>query len=178
MVFAIHNMVITVEFADNVDLDSLLNKLDGAEYEPDQFPGLIYRMKKPRVSFLVFSSGKMNCTGATNMKEAKDGIKKMLELLKKFGTKVIKPKMEVQNIVASANLGLRVDLDKIAFNLENSEYEPSQFPGLVYRINEPKVAFLVFGSGKIVCTGARNEKQIEDAIKYLTNRLKKIKAFK
>lgn len=172
-------MVITADFFnDDVNLTSLLNKLDNAEYEPEQFPGLVYRMKKPRVSFLIFSSGKMNCTGATSLKEAKDGIDKMLRTLKRIGVKVRKPKIEVQNIVASAELGARLNLDKIAFNLENSEYEPEQFPGLVYRITKPKVAFLLFSSGKIVCTGARNEKQITEALKYLVKRLKKLKALK
>lgn len=173
----IHNMVITVDFFGNVNLTRLLNKLEGAEYEPNQFPGLVYRMKKPRVSFLIFSSGKMNCTGATSLKEAKHGIDKMLKTLKRIGIKVQKPRIEVQNIVASAELGARLNLDKIAFTLENSEYEPAQFPGLVYRMKKPKVAFLLFGSGKIVCTGARNEKQIIEAIKYLVKKLKKIKAF-
>lgn len=172
-------MVITADFFNNnVNLASLLNKLDDAEYEPEQFPGLVYRMKKPKVSFLIFSSGKMNCTGATSLKEAKDGIDKMLRTLKRIGIKVRKPKIEVQNIVASAELGARLNLDKIAFNLENSEYEPEQFPGLVYRITKPKVAFLLFSSGKIVCTGARNEKQITEALKYLVKRLKKLKALK
>ena len=174
----IHNMVITVKFSDRIDLNLLLKKLEGGEYIPDQFPGLVYRMKNPRVSFLVFSSGIMNCTGATSLNEAKNGIGKMLKLFKQIGVKVYKPKMEIQNIVASAKLGARLNLDTIAFNLENSEYEPEQFPGLVYRMADPKVAFLLFGSGKIVCTGARNEKQIEKAIDYLVKKLKKVDAFK
>lgn len=179
MQFTIHNMVITVEFSDNkIDLVLLLNKLEGAEYEPEQFPGLVYRMKKPKVSFLIFSSGKMNCTGATSLKEAEDAIEKMLKVFKKIGVKVRKPKIEIQNIVASANLNGKLNLDTIAFKLESSEYEPEQFPGLVYRMQKPKVAFLLFGSGKIVCTGARSAKQIEEAINYLVKKLKKISAFK
>jgi len=179
MKFTIHNMVITVEFSDNkVDLVLLLDRLEGAEYEPEQFPGLVYRMKRPRVSFLIFSSGKMNCTGATSLKEAKDAIEKMLKIFKGIGIKVRKPKIEIQNIVASAKLDANLNLDTIAFNLESSEYEPEQFPGLVYRIEKPKVAFLLFGSGRIVCTGARNEEQIKEAINYLIRKLKKVGAFK
>jgi len=171
-------MVITVEFSDKIDLNLLLKKLESGEYVPDQFPGLVYRMKKPRVSFLIFSSGKMNCTGATSLEEAKNGIEKMLKIFKQIGVKVHKPKIEIQNIVASANLNEKLNLDTIAFNLENSEYEPEQFPGLVYRMTEPKVAFLLFGSGRIVCTGARNEKQVGEAINYLIKKLKKIRSFK
>lgn len=178
MQFTVHNMVITVEFSDKIDLNLLLKKLESGEYVPDQFPGLVYRMKKPRVSFLIFSSGKMNCTGATSLEEAKNGIEKMLKIFKQIGVKVHKPKIEIQNIVASANLNEKLNLDTIAFNLENSEYEPEQFPGLVYRMTEPKVAFLLFGSGRIVCTGARNEKQVGEAINYLIKKLKKIRSFK
>ena len=170
-------MVITVKFSDRINLNLVLKK-EGGEYIPEQFPGLVYRMKKPRVSFLVFSTGIMNCTGATSLNEAKNGIEMMLKLFRQIGVKVYKPKMEIQNIVASAELGARLNLDTIAFNLENSEYEPEQFPGLVYRMDNPKVAFLLFGSGKIVCTGARNAKQIEKAIDCLVRKLKKIRAFK
>ncbi len=178
MKFTVHNMVITVEFSGKIDLNKLFKKLENSEYEPKQFPGLVYRMKKPRVSFLIFSSGKMNCTGATSLKEAKNAIGKMLKIFRQTGIKTHKPRIEIQNIVASAELYARLKLDTIAFNLENSEYEPEQFPGLVYRIAKPKVAFLLFGSGKIVCTGARNTKQIGEAINYLTRKLKKVHAFK
>jgi len=177
MKFTIHNMVITVKFSDKIDLNLLLKK-EGVEYEPNQFPGLVYRMKKPKLSFLVFSTGIMNCTGARSLNEAKNGIETMLKLFRQIGVKVYKPKMEIQNIVASAELGARLDLDAIAFNLENSEYEPEQFPGLVYRMTDPKVAFLLFGSGKIVCTGARNAKQIEKAIDCLVKKLKEVGASK
>ena len=174
----IHNMVITVKFSDRINLSLLLKKLEGAEYVPDQFPGLVYRMEKPRVCFLIFSSGVMNCTGATSTNEAKNAIEKVLKLFKQIGMKVYKPKIEVQNIVASAKLNRKLNLDTIAFNLKNSEYEPEQFPGLVHRMIDPKVAFLLFGSGRIVCVGARNVKQIKKAINNLVRKLKKVNAFR
>jgi len=175
MGFAIHNMVITVKFSDKVNLGLLLNKLEGAEYEPQQFPGMVYRMKKPKVSFLIFSTGKMNCAGATSLKEAKNAIDKMLKELKRIGIKVQKPKIEVQNIVASAKISTKLDLNKIILNLENTEYDPTQFPGLVYRMTNPKVVFLLFGTGKIVCTGAKSGKQVDEAINNLVKKLKKLR---
>jgi transcription initiation factor TFIID TATA-box-binding protein len=85
-------------------------------------------------------------------------------------------KTQVENIVASARLGARLNLDTIAFNLENSEYEPEQFPGLVYRMADPKVAFLLFGSGKIVITGGRTIEDVKIAVKKIFNKLRQIKA--
>jgi len=85
-------------------------------------------------------------------------------------------KIQVENIVASAKLDSNLNLDKIAFNLENSEYEPEQFPGLVYRMLDPKVAFLLFGSGKVVCTGARSVQDVHTAVNKVSRRLKKIGA--
>ncbi|MCC6004975.1 MAG: hypothetical protein LM590_11620 [Thermofilum sp.] len=72
--------------------------------------------------------------------------------------------IEVQNIVASANLRGTVDLERAAFLLENSMYEPEQFPGLIYRMQDPKVVLLIFSSGKVVCTGAKKEEEVKRAV--------------
>ena len=86
--------------------------------------------------------------------------------------------IQVENIVASAQLPNKLNLDKIVFDLENSEYEPEQFPGLVYRMKDPKAAFLLFSSGKIVCTGIRKVEDIEYAVNTIFKRLKNINALK
>src|SRR3989344_3954715 len=159
----IHNMVITVQFSDRIDLDKLANKLpSGAEYFPDNFPGLVYRMKKPKASFLIFSSGKATCTGTASEKDANEAIENMLKLLKDMGVDVKTPEIVIQNIVASTKLDTRFDIDKMALELENSEYEPETFPGLVYKM-KGSVTFLIFGTGKIVCVGARSAKDIEES---------------
>ena len=176
--FEIHNMVITVQFSDRIDLDKLAKKLPiGAEYFPDNFPGVVYRMKSPRASFLIFSTGKATCTGTASEKDAKEAIGKMLKLLKDIGINVKVPKIVIQNIVASTKLETRFDIDKMAFELENSEYEPETFPGLVYK-TKGSVTFLIFSTGKIVCVGARSSKDIKDAFDSLVKRLKEIKALK
>jgi transcription initiation factor TFIID TATA-box-binding protein len=174
----IHNMVITVQFSDRIDLDKLASKLpSGAEYFPDNFPGVVYRMKKPRASFLIFSSGKATCTGTASEKNAKEAIGNMRKLLKDVGIDVKIPKIEIQNIVASAKLDANLDLDAIAFNLENSEYEPETFPGLVYKM-KGSVTFLIFGTGKIVCVGARSTKDIKESFDRLVKKLRKFKTLK
>ena len=176
--FEIHNMVISVQFSDRIDLDKLASKLsNSAEYFPDNFPGVVYRMKKPRASFLIFSTGKALCTGTASEKDAKEAIENMLKLLKDMGIDVKTPKIEIQNIVASTKLDTRLDIDKMAFELENSEYEPETFPGLVYKM-EGSVTFLIFGTGKIVCVGARSTKEIKESFDIIVKKLKEIKALK
>jgi len=87
-------------------------------------------------------------------------------------------KIQIENIVASAQIPARLDLDKIAFELENSEYEPNQFPGLVYRMKDPKAALLLFGSGKVICTGIRKIEDVEYAMEFVFKKLKSIDALK
>ena len=86
----------------------------------------------------------------------------------------VEPKIEVQNIVASSDLGQEINLNAIAMSLglERVEYEPEQFPGLVYRLDVPKVVVLLFGSGKLVCTGARKPSDVDDAVNKITEELK------
>ena len=114
-------------------------------------------------------------------------VSQYIELIKKEVVQMIKgaklgnPKkysIQIENIVASAKLPSRLNLDKIAFELENSEYEPEQFPGLVYRTKTPKAAFLLFSSGKIVCTGVRKVEDIENSVRNITKKLKSIGALK
>jgi transcription initiation factor TFIID TATA-box-binding protein len=129
------------------------------EYNPKRFPGLVFRLKKPKTSTLLFSSGKMVCTGAKSAKIARQAIRKVIRELKKGGIIILgKPKIVIQNMVASGNLQNRVDLETAADLFDNIMYEPEQFPGLIYRMREPKVVLLIFASGKIVCTGAKSDK--------------------
>ncbi|MBL7169543.1 MAG: TATA-box-binding protein [Candidatus Aenigmarchaeota archaeon] len=177
----VENIVACVALGMRIPLEALVEHLDGTEYEPEQFPGLVYRVKDPKAATLIFSSGKIVCTGARSIEDVEKVIKKVVKVLKdaKIGTpKPKKYKISIENIVASSKLEGRLNLDNIAFELEDSEYEPEQFPGLVYRMKDPKVAFLLFSSGKIVCTGARKVEDIEIAVKALSKKLKSINAIK
>ena len=98
------------------------------------------------------------CTGAKSEKEARRAVMKVTKELKKGGIIIIsKPELKIQNIVASASLGGMIDLEKAAYTLGKTMYEPEQFPGLIYRMDEPKVVILIFASGNLVCTGAKKE---------------------
>jgi len=170
----VQNIVASTTFAEKLDLDMMAQSLEEAEYEPEQFPGLVYRLTQPKTVTLLFRSGKANCTGAKSIKEVETTIEVIARILKKLGVEVYKnPEIVIQNIVATSDLGGELNLSDtaISLGLENVEYEPEQFPGLVYRIREPKVAMLLFGSGKIVCAGARNTEDVSKAVEKLSEEL-------
>ena len=170
----VENIVASTSFSDKLDLDVIAQSLEEAEYEPEQFPGLVYRLDKPKTATLLFRSGKANCTGAKNIEDVRTTIKIIAEKLKKLNVDVYKdPQIVIQNIVAISDLGGELNLNEVAMalGLENVEYEPEQFPGLVYRIKEPRVAMLLFGSGKIVCTGARKIEDVSLAVDKLSAEL-------
>lgn len=170
----VENIVASTIFAEKLDLDVIATSLEEAEYEPEQFPGLVYRLKNPKTATLLFRSGKANCTGAKNLEDVRKTVDIIADKLKKLGVKVHKDlDIVVQNMVATADLGGELNLDEVAvaFGLENVEYEPEQFPGLVYRVKEPKVVMLLFGSGKIVCTGGRNTEDVSLAVQDLSEKL-------
>jgi transcription initiation factor TFIID TATA-box-binding protein len=174
MEIKIQNIVASTTFAEKLDLDVIAQSLEDAEYEPEQFPGLVYRLSDPKTATLLFRSGKANCTGAKNVEDVRKTTDIIADKLKKLGIEVYKnPEIIIQNIVATADLGGELNLTETAqgLGLDNVEYEPEQFPGLVYRIKEPRVAMLLFSSGKIVCAGARSTEDISKAVEKLSEEL-------
>ena len=174
----VQNIVASATFAEKLDLDVIAQSLEESEYEPEQFPGLVYRLGNPKTATLLFRSGKANCTGAKNVEDVRKTIDIIEDKLKQLGVEVYKnPKIIIQNIVATADLGGELNLTETAqsLGLENVEYEPEQFPGLVYRIKEPKVAMLLFSSGKIVCAGARSTEDASKAVAKLLEELSSLK---
>lgn len=170
----IENVVATTSICQELDLKQIALALEGAEYEPEQFPGIVYRLRDPKTATLLFRSGKLVCTGAKSIADVNRAIETVIKKVGEAGITVNKsPKIEVQNIVASSDLKTELNLNAIAISLglDRVEYEPEQFPGLVYRIDEPKVVALLFGSGKIVCTGARDTKDIQDAVQKIYKEL-------
>jgi transcription initiation factor TFIID TATA-box-binding protein len=167
-IIKIQNVVASATLNQKVDLNAVVKSYPDAEYRPDQFPGLVFRLKSPKTATLIFGSGKMICTGAKSGKESRRAIMKVVKELKMGGIIIVsKPDLKVVNIVASASLGGMVDLEKIVSTLRKTMYEPEQFPGLVYRMDEPKVVMLIFASGSLVCTGAKKEQDVYDAVHKL-----------
>jgi transcription initiation factor TFIID TATA-box-binding protein len=164
----VENVVASSDIGQELDLDTLSQDLEVADYNPDNFPGLVYRMTDPKAAALIFRSGKVVCTGAQSVDDVKAALAYVFDELRELGVDVnASPTVEIQNIVSSADIGQTLNLNAIAIGLglENIEYEPEQFPGLVYRLDDPEVVALLFGSGKLVITGG---KQLEDAEQALT----------
>lgn len=170
----IQNVVASSSLDQKIDLSAVVTGNPGVQYDPNRFPGLIYKIRKPKSSILIFRTGKMVCTGTRSAKEAIKAVNKVVNELKKSGIVIVgKAKTEIVNIVSSGDLGGSIDLERTAYALERTMYEPEQFPGLIYRVNEPKVVFLLFASGKIVCTGAKKQEDIYIAVEDLYRALVK-----
>lgn len=170
------NIVVSASLKHDIPLEKMAATLSNTEYNPEQFPGLVIRIKEPKTSALIFSSGKIVCTGARSMEKVEESIRKIIKSLEKINIKITaKPEIKIQNIVASGSVGMALNLNTLAMKLENTEYEPEQFPGLVYKLAEAKATFLLFSNGKIVCTGTKSEKEVEAAVDKLIINLKKVK---
>jgi len=169
------NIVVSTSLEHDIPLEKMAATLSNTEYNPEQFPGLVIRIRDPKTSALIFSSGKVVCTGARSMEKVEESIEKIIKALKKIGIEItIKPKISVQNIVASGSIGMDLNLNVLAMKLDNTEYEPEQFPGLVYKLDEAKATFLLFSNGKIVCTGTKSEDEVHEALDKLIVNLKKV----
>jgi transcription initiation factor TFIID TATA-box-binding protein len=170
----IENVVASTKLAEEFDLTVIESEFEGAEYNKQKFPGLVYRVSDPKAAFLVFTSGKVVCTGAKNVADVHTVIGNMAKKLNGIGiTTIENPQITVQNIVASADLQTILNLNAIAIGLglENIEYEPEQFPGLVYRIDVPKVVVLIFSSGKLVVTGGKSPEDCEKGVEVVRRQL-------
>jgi len=169
----VQNIVATTSLGKDVSLTKLARTQPNTEYNPDTFPGLVLRIKKPKSAVLVFSSGNLVCTGTKSVAQVKEVVQQVIKQLRKIGVNVtMKPKIKVQNIVASGAIDLDLNLNTLALELENTEYEPEQFPGLVYKLTEPTATFLLFSNGKLVCTGTKNKAQLDDSMVQLNKNVR------
>ncbi len=169
----IENVVASLAVGQKIDIEKFASEIEGAEYNRKRFPAVVYRTSSPKVAALLFGSGKIVCTGAKSIEDVSKGLEQVFDKMRSIGIKIDnEPDIKIRNIVATANLGTTlVDLNAVAMGLglENVEYEPEIFPGLVYRLSDPKVVSLIFGSGKIVITGGNTlDKVIRGAEKIVS----------
>lgn len=168
----IENVVASTKLAEDFDLQKLMETgLNGSEYNKTKFPGLVYRIENPKVVFLIFHSGKVVCAGAKSAEKAHTAVINLANELNSIGCKGIylDPEVQVQNVVATANLKTNLNLNAIAiaFGLENVEYEPEVFPGLVCRLEKPKVVVLIFCTGKLVITGGKCPEDCAEGLRII-----------
>ena len=220
--------VASTRVAEELDLPDIAIQLN-CEYEPEQFPGVVYRVVDPKLAILMFRSGRAVCTGGKNKDNIHTGIERMIGDLRKAGIETWEledVEIEVQNMVATyalfypedydgtarmddnhtsvidieggiraatdeekeeedsrirgiregeplAAMPRRLNLNNLTFHLpfDKVEYEPEQFPGLIYRLDYPRVVCLIFGSGKMVITGARDKSEILEAVQFIQDEL-------
>ena len=167
-IISIENVVASASVDQKIDLIEITKKFPDTEYHPEQFPGLVFRLKTPKTATLIFRTGKMVCTGAKSEDLAVKAVRTVVQKLRKGGIKIKKDAViVVQNIVASINLGGKIHLEQAARTLPRSMYEPEQFPGLIHRMLDPKTVILLFASGKLVCTGAKKEPDVYRSVHNL-----------
>ncbi len=167
-IIEIVNVVATARVHQTIDLDQVVKNFDKIQYDPSRFPGLVFRIDKPKTSTLIFRTGGMVCTGAKSAKLARLAINTVVARLRKGGIDVKnEPVVHVQNIVASITLGNRIKFEEFVQGMPRIIYEPEQFPGAILPIRDPKVVFLVFTTGKLVCTGGKTAEDVNRAVKDL-----------
>ena len=170
----IENVVASGSIADSIDLEMLSAKMEHYDLNKKRFPGAVLHLQNPKVAVLIFSSGKVVITGAKSPEDLVRGQAILIQKMKEAG--VIchdTPTVAITNMVCSYDMGKYINLNKvvITLNLENIEYEPEQFPGLVYRIKDPKIVALLFSSGKIILTGGKNLEDIKRGLDFLEQKL-------
>jgi len=168
----VENVIATARLGHGVDLEAVAKILPEVKYDPKTFPGLFFRLRGRPMKVLVFRNGKMVCMGAKSEREALNAVRKVVRKLRDAGIIVRSIRdFTVHNIVAAVDLGASVDIEEAVYKLEAIMYEPEQFPGLIYRMEEPKTTFLIFHSGKLVCVGAKNEEDLHKVVKKLQKKL-------
>lgn len=174
--YKIENVVATVsvEITEKIDLNQIARKHADVEYNPERFPGLVMRIEEPRATILIFSTGKMVVTGLRKASEAPKVVEKVVKNIHKAGIKVTNPEITIQNIVASGDLHTNIDLNMAAIVMEYAMYEPEVFPGLIYRMQVPKTVFLIFSTGRIVCTGAKQKEIVREAVLKLNREVREL----
>lgn len=158
----LQNIVSTVNLQCKLDLRDIALRARNAEYNPKRFAAVIMRIKEPKTTALIFHSGKMVCTGARSEEDSKKAARQYAKIIQKLGNQVKFTEFTIQNIVGSCDVKFPIRLEGLSAS-EHSKfcsYEPEMFPGLIYRMSSPKIVLLIFVSGKIVLTGAKNRTDI------------------
>ncbi len=168
------NLVASLDLNIKINLILLMGKnpIANIQYEPSQFPAAVVRLKKPKTSYLIFGNGKLICTGAKTLEQIKESFSKLKGIIEKTGVRVKGvPEIIITNMVVTKNMKKRLDLNRLAMNLKNVEFEPEQFPALIYKIQKPKASFLIFSNGQIICTGTKELEIAEEAMEKLKDKL-------
>ena len=174
----VQNVVASAKLGHSIDLGAVVKAYPEVQYMPEIFPGIVFRLKRPQTATLIFRTGGIVCTGAKSAKDARKAVLKVVRKLKRGGIilRSGKPEIVIHNVVATGRMEKAgIDLEKLYASVSSGArivYETEQFPGLIYYMEDPRVTFLVFRSGNLVCTGAKREEDVYAATEKLVATLK------
>ncbi|XP_037024437.1 TATA-box-binding protein 2 [Bradysia coprophila] len=172
----LQNIVSTVNLSCKLDLKKIALHARNAEYNPKRFAAVIMRIREPRTTALIFSSGKMVCTGAKSEEDSRLAARKYARIIQKLGFTAKFLDFKIQNMVGSCDVKFPIRLEGLVLTHGKfSSYEPELFPGLIYRMVKPRIVLLIFVSGKVVLTGAKVRQEIYDAFDNIYPILKSFK---
>lgn len=164
----LQNIVATVNLDCRLELKTIALHARNAEYNPKRFAAVIMRIREPKTTALIFASGKMVVTGAKSEDDSKLAARKYARIIQKLGFNAKFTDFKIQNIVGSCDVKFPIRLEGLAYAHGTfSSYEPELFPGLIYRMVKPKIVLLIFVSGKIVLTGAKQREEIYKAFEAI-----------
>ena len=179
----IENIVCTLSLGCELNLKIISLQVRNIEYNPNKKKCLIMRIKEPKSTAMIYSSGKMILTGTKSEKDCLKVTEIIEKTLQNIGYKPKLKDFQIRNMVGSCYINFQLNLNKLKTKLISNEkekvsctYEPEIFPGLIYRIQEPKMSISIFKSGKIIIAGAKQSNQISKAFETIIDILKACKA--
>jgi len=173
---AVENVVVTARFKHGLDLAALAKALPQSK-PMRKFPALACKLKRPRVTLLIYASGKILCTGAKSEDEASKVVRSFVETLRRKGFVLpSEPELRVENAVVSARLKTDVDVRQAVKRLDATVYEPEGFPGVVVKLRDVEPSFLVFSTGRVVCVGSKTVNAAKEAIASLERKLNELQS--
>jgi transcription initiation factor TFIID TATA-box-binding protein len=172
--FAIVNVVATANIGKPIDLNAL-NTLPKVFYDPDVYHCAYFKDRNMEGKVSVFASGKLISIGTKKEKDATKDLEHVVRRLKKAD--IIKRadiKIKIQNIVAMVNFNKSINLTKLANDTPDVVFEPEQFPGAIYNLdNSLGATALIFSSGKVVLLGMKSSKLINGLIRHVVRTIRK-----
>jgi len=172
----IENIVSTANFGCQLNLREIALQAKNAEYNPRRFSAVIMKIKEPKTTALIFSSGRIVCLGAKTEEDSQKACKKFGKIIKSLGYPAIFKEFKIENIVGSLDIKFNISLNKLYFHIIKNfnsglrryvVYEPEVFPGLIYRMVDPKIVLLIFNSGKMVLTGGKDRNDIYEGFRKI-----------
>lgn len=168
----IENVIATADFQKPLNLQAIAENI-GGKYSPEDFPAVMYKMDNPKTAFLIFDDGKIICSGAKTIEDSEYAIDKFAEEIKE---KLMRTTIKVKNIVAHADFEKNLDIEflKDKLGMGDVEYNPEEHPFLIYKLDRPKVEALIFNNGKVVITGAVEERDINKAVMKIEEEIRQV----